>query len=60
MVSLQWLVPRRPWAAAGPQLPVARVGGWPAASMLVLSSGPQELPGLEAAPRVMVLGSSAA
>lgn len=43
MVFLQRLVPRQPWAAAGPQLPVARVGYCPAAqaaSMLVLSSGP--------------------
>lgn len=43
MVFLQRLVPRQPWAAAGLQLPVARIGCWlaaRAASMLVLSSGP--------------------
>lgn len=63
MVFLQRLVSRQPWVAAGLQLPVARVGCWPAAqaaSMLVLSSGPPLPAGAPGAGGVMVLGSSAA
>ena len=53
MVFLQRLVPRQPWEAAGPQLPIACAECWPAAwavRMVVMSSGLPLLLGLEVAP----------